>query len=113
MRLGFGITAEAMERGVGVGGTTFKSTPTNHPMKKVSIALAVTAAAVLGSFSSAAKADYYTTNRFGNSTYTYGSGGQSLNTTRIGNTTFYNGRTSYGSTYSGSCTTIGITTFCN
>ena len=81
-------------------------------MKKVSIALAVTVAAVFGSLGTAAKADYYTTNTIGNSTFTYGSRGQSLNTTRIGNTTFYNGRTSYGSSYSGSCTTIGSSTFC-
>ena len=82
-------------------------------MKTASIAFAAATAAMFCSLAPAAKADYYTTNRIGNSTYTYGSGGQSLNTTRIGNTTFYNGRTSHGSTYSGSCTTIGSSTFCN
>ena len=81
-------------------------------MKTASIVLAA-AVAVFSSVAPEAKADYYTTNRYGNSTYTYGSGGQSLNTTRIGNTTFYNGRTSSGSTYGGSCTTIGSSTFCN
>jgi len=60
-----------------------------------------------------AKADYYNTNRIGNSTYTYGSNGSSFNTNRIGGTTFYNGTDSYGNSYSGSCTTIGSTTFCN
>ena len=60
-----------------------------------------------------AKADSYTTNRIGDSTYTYGSNGSSFNTNSIGGTTFYNGRTSNGDSYSGSCTTIGSTTFCN
>ena len=60
-----------------------------------------------------AKADYYSTNRIGNSTYTYGSNGSSFNTNSIGGTTFYNGRTRDGYSYSGSCTTIGSTTFCN
>ncbi len=60
-----------------------------------------------------AKADYYNTNRIGNSTYTYGSNGSSFNTNRIGGTTFYNGTTSNGDSYRGSCTNIGSTTFCN
>ena len=60
-----------------------------------------------------AKADYYSTNRIGSSTFTYGSNGSSFNTNRIGGTTFYNGRTSDGYSYSGSCTTIGSSTFCN
>ena len=60
-----------------------------------------------------AKADYYNTNRIGNQTYTYGSGGQRMNTNTIGNTTFYNGRTRNGSNYSGSCTSIGNSTWCN
>ena len=60
-----------------------------------------------------AKADIYHTNRIGNSTYTYGSNGSSFNTNTIGGTTFYNDRTSGGRSYSGSCTTIGSSTFCN
>ena len=60
-----------------------------------------------------AKAEYYNTNRIGNSTYTYGSNGSSYNTNTIGNTTFYNGRTRNGNSYSGSCTSIGNSTFCN
>ena len=70
---------------------------------------------VFGGFISTpeAKADYYNTNRIGNSTYTYGSNGSSFNTNEIGGTTFYNGRTSDGDHYSGSCTTIGNSTFCN
>jgi len=59
-----------------------------------------------------AKADFYNTNRIGNSTYTYGSNGSSFNTNRIGGTTFYSGRTSNGDHYSGSCTTIGSMTSC-
>ena len=66
-----------------------------------------------GLASQEAKAEYYNTNRIGNSTYTYGSDGSSYNTNRIGNSTFYNGRTSDGDHYSGSCTTIGSSTFCN
>ena len=60
-----------------------------------------------------AKAEYYNTNRIGNSTYTYGSNGSSYNTNTIGNTTFYNGRTRNGNSYRGSCTSIGNSTFCN
>ena len=59
-----------------------------------------------------AKADYYYTNRLGNSTFTYGSNGSSLNTNSIGGTTFYNGRTSDGSNYSRSGTSIGSMTSC-
>ena len=59
------------------------------------------------------KAESYTTNRIGDSTYTYGSDGSNFNTNSIGGTTFYNGRTRDGESYSGSCTTIGSTTFCN
>ena len=77
---------------------------------------AIATAAVIGAtaiaVAPAAKADYYYTNRLGNSTYTYGSNGSSFNTNSIGGTTFYNGRTSGGSHYSGSCTTIGSMTSC-
>ena len=60
-----------------------------------------------------AKADFYSTQRTGNSTYTYGSGGSSLNTQTYGNSTYYNGRTRNGTTYSGSCQTYGNSTYCN
>ena len=77
---------------------------------------AIATAAVIGAsviaVAPAAKADYYYTNRLGNSTYTYGSNGSSFNTMSIGGTTFFNGRTSGGSNYSGSCSSIGSTTFC-
>ena len=59
-----------------------------------------------------AKAQSYTTNQIGNSTFTYGSDGSSFNTNSIGGSTFYNGRTSNGSHYSGSCTSIGNMTSC-
>ena len=78
---------------------------------------AIAAAAVVGASFIAvapeAKADMYHTNRIGNSTYTYGSNGSSFNTITIGGTSSYNGRTSGGRSYSGSCTTIGSSTFCN
>ena len=77
---------------------------------------AIATAAVIGAsaiaVAPAAKADFYTTNRIGNSTYTYGSNGSSFNTNSVGGTTFYNGRTSGGNHYSGSCTTIGSMTSC-
>ena len=77
----------------------------------------IAAAAVIGTSAIAltpeAKADYYYSNRIGNSTYTYGSNGSNFNTNTIGGTTFYNGRTSGGYNYSGSCTSIGSSVFCN
>ena len=83
---------------------------------KLFTSIAAAAAVIGASFIAGApeaKADYYSTNRIGNSTYTYGSNGSSFNTNSIGGTTFYNGRTRDGYSYSGSCTTIGSTTFCN
>jgi len=77
---------------------------------------AIMTAAVIGASAVAvvpeAKADYFYTNRIGNSTYTYGSNGSSFNTNTIGSTTFYNGRTSNGRHYSGSCISIGSMTSC-
>ena len=90
-------------------------TTTNFQMKFIT-SIAAAAAVIGASFIAVApeaKADYYSTNRIGNSTYTYGSNGSSFNTNSIGGTTFYNGRTRDGYSYSGSCTTIGSTTFCN
>ena len=92
-------------------------TLTIHIFQMKFITSIAAAAAVIGASFIAvapeAKADYYSTNRIGNSTYTYGSNGSSFNTNSIGGTTFYNGRTRDGYSYSGSCTTIGSTTFCN
>ena len=86
-------------------------------LKPMKLFTAIATTVVLGGSVIAAapevKADFYTTNRIGNSTYTYGSNGSSFNTNRIGGTTFYNGRTSDGYNYIGSCTTIGSSTFCN
>ena len=77
---------------------------------------AIATAAVIGASAIAvapeAKADFYNTTRIGNSTYTYGSNGSSFNTNTIGGTTFYDGYTSGGSYYSGSCTSIGSMTSC-
>ena len=77
---------------------------------------AIATAAVIGAsviaVAPVANADYYYTNRLGNSTYTYGSNGSSFNTNTIGGTTFYDGYTSGGSYYSGSCTSIGSMTSC-
>ena len=90
--------------------------PTTH-RNQMKLFTAIATAAVFGASFIAvapqAKADMYHTNRIGNSTYTYGSNGSSFNTNTIGGTTFYSGTTSGGSSYSGSCTTIGSSTFCN
>ena len=91
-------------------------TLTNFQMKlfnKIAVTTAAAVALSAGFIAPQAKADYYNTHRIGNSTYTYGGDGSSFNTNRIGGTTFYNGTDSYGNSYSGSCTTIGSTTFCN
>ena len=60
-----------------------------------------------------AKAQNWSFNSYGNSTYGYGSNGASYSGQTLGNTHFYRGNDSYGNSYSGSCTKIGNTTFCN
>jgi hypothetical protein len=79
--------------------------------KSIVAALAIAATGLTISAASA-QADYYTTHEFGNSTYTYGSNGSSFNTQSFGNSTYYNGTDQYGNSYSGSCSSIGNSTYC-
>ncbi len=55
----------------------------------------------------------YSYSQIGGSGFGYTDNGGSFSTNSIGNSTFYNGTDGYGNSYSGSCTTIGNTTFCN
>jgi hypothetical protein len=64
-----------------------------------------------------AKADSWSSQRIGNTTFHNGydaDGGSYMGTTqRIGGSTFHNGTDSYGNSYKTTCTTIGNSTFCN
>ena len=94
--------------------STISTYQTNHfktmNFKALALSALVATTAIVGG--AAAKADFYSTYEFGNSTYTYGSNGSSFNTTDFGNSTYYNGTDRNGNSYSGSCTSVGNSTFC-
>ena len=55
----------------------------------------------------------YTHNQIGSFGYGSTDNGGSYSTQSIGGTTFYNGSDGNGNSFSGSCSTIGNSTFCN